>query len=515
MKNILTYATLAVLAVAIVFTSCNRDEDVRVTGVTLSSTQSTLPVPYTYTLVAAITPENATNQTVTWTSSNDAFATVENGIVTAVAPGNVTITVTTEDGNFSASHTFEITPQYFPVTGLTLNYNTWTTHALNATFTFEATITPENASFPEIVWTSSDEEVATVVDGLVTSIGEGTATIRAASVRSPEVYAEAAVTVELIPVQSFSLTRDDNIVLHYLANGQARGIVRLDVANMTPANASNTFVDWVSSDTNIIAVATVTTSTVTARIQARGVGTATITVTARDGSGFSAQRTITVSADAILPDHCVDHAFDLGTVSFLSNEEWEVGNQIWSDVVIATGCVPADTEWISAEHGGGWQANAGFRTHCRQVADTLGHGFSWCAVMRFRDQLCPDGWRVPTMQDFIDLDLELNGIGSAQGGVTANEAARRLTEYYIPEWVGSTSNFMGTFSIMSPQDGFQGIGQRSFYWSMSEATSDSQAIGLTLQMPNNPAEGTAGALINPQHLNSKGMPGTLRCVRNR
>lgn len=75
-----------------------------VTGVTLDENSGTLTVGDTKSLTATVSPANATNKNVTWTSSNTAVATVSNGVITAVAIGNATITVTTNDGGYTASY---------------------------------------------------------------------------------------------------------------------------------------------------------------------------------------------------------------------------------------------------------------------------------------------------------------------------------------------------------------------------------------------------------------------------
>ncbi len=71
----------------------------KVTGVTLSETTLTLDVGKSKTLTPTITPENATNPNVTWSSDNQNVATVENGIVTAIKAGTATITATAADGS--------------------------------------------------------------------------------------------------------------------------------------------------------------------------------------------------------------------------------------------------------------------------------------------------------------------------------------------------------------------------------------------------------------------------------
>lgn len=87
---------------------------VPVTGVTLDPTSLTLNVNQTATLTATITPNDATNQNVTWTSDNPSVATVSGGVVTAVAPGEATITATTQDGSFDATCTVTVNKPVVP-----------------------------------------------------------------------------------------------------------------------------------------------------------------------------------------------------------------------------------------------------------------------------------------------------------------------------------------------------------------------------------------------------------------
>ena len=81
---------------------------VAVTGVALDQHELTLNVKETGTLKATLVPENATNKALTWSSSAEAVATVEDGVVTAVAMGTTTITVATEDGGFTDSCTVTV-----------------------------------------------------------------------------------------------------------------------------------------------------------------------------------------------------------------------------------------------------------------------------------------------------------------------------------------------------------------------------------------------------------------------
>lgn len=84
-------------------------ETIAVTGVTVSPTSLSLEVGNTGTITATVSPSTATDKTVTWTSSAPTIASVSNGIVTAKAAGNATITATTQDGSFTATCAVEVT----------------------------------------------------------------------------------------------------------------------------------------------------------------------------------------------------------------------------------------------------------------------------------------------------------------------------------------------------------------------------------------------------------------------
>ena len=151
---------------------------ISVTGVTVSPTSGSIAVSETLTLTATVAPEDATNKAVTWSSSDDTIATVENGVVTGVAAGNATITVTTVDGGFTATCEITVTT---PVTGVTVSPTT-DSIAVNETLTLTATVAPEDATNKAVTWSSSDDSIATVVDGVVTGVAAGDATITVTTV---------------------------------------------------------------------------------------------------------------------------------------------------------------------------------------------------------------------------------------------------------------------------------------------------------------------------------------------
>ena len=249
-------------------------EAVAVTGVALDTAAVTIIVEDTYTLTAAVNPAEATDNYVTWTSSNEAVATVADGIVTAVSVGTANITVTTVDGGFNA--TCEVTVAPRPVTGVTLD-KAEATLEVKETVTLVATVTPANATNKNVTWTSNNAAVATVADGVVTAVSVGTATIVVTTVDG-SLADTCIVTVNPISVKSVALDKT-TLTLDIAQTATL-------VATVNPTDAANQAITWSSNNTE---VATVVDGVVTALAE----GSATITVTTVDG-GLTATCEVTV-----------------------------------------------------------------------------------------------------------------------------------------------------------------------------------------------------------------------------
>jgi uncharacterized protein YjdB len=171
-----------------------------VTGVTLNRTTADLPVGQTLQLTAVVTPADAENKAVTWTSSNPTIASVDNaGVVTAhLAPSTAVITVTTAEGGFTATCTVTTTAAStpaIPATGVALNRTT-AGLTVGETLALTATVTPSNATNIAVTWTSSVPAVASVSNaGVVTALLPGTAVIVAVTADGNHT-ATCTVTVE-------------------------------------------------------------------------------------------------------------------------------------------------------------------------------------------------------------------------------------------------------------------------------------------------------------------------------
>lgn len=152
--------------------------NVAVTGVSLNKTSLTLAVNESSTVTATVSPSGATNKNVTWSSDNTKVATVSSkGVITGKADGTAVITVTTEDGKYTASVT--VTVKTVAVTGVTVSGGKALT--VGGTVTLKATVKPTNATNQNVTWSSSNTSVATVnsTTGKVTAVNDGTAIITA------------------------------------------------------------------------------------------------------------------------------------------------------------------------------------------------------------------------------------------------------------------------------------------------------------------------------------------------
>ena len=125
--------------------TCEVFVTVPATGVTLSETELILRKGATAKLTATVLPTDATNKKVRWSSNNTAVAIVESGTVAALSAGNATITVTTEDGNYTARSEVVVVTDLVPATGVTLS-QTKLSLLKGATAKLTATVSPTGAT---------------------------------------------------------------------------------------------------------------------------------------------------------------------------------------------------------------------------------------------------------------------------------------------------------------------------------------------------------------------------------
>ncbi|MDR1813996.1 MAG: C10 family peptidase [Tannerella sp.] len=188
---------------------------IAVTSVLLNASEKTLTEGGSYQFTATVKPDNATDKSLSWSSSDPAVASVDHtGLVTAKSAGDATITVTTTDGGKTADCVVTVKSAVVRVTGVTLN-KTSGKLAIDENLQLIATVKPDNASNKEVRWTSSDSTIASVDStGLVTANLVGNATITATTVDgSKKATCTIMVTLPAIPT--------NGLVAYFPFNGNA------------------------------------------------------------------------------------------------------------------------------------------------------------------------------------------------------------------------------------------------------------------------------------------------------
>ncbi len=325
------------------------------------------------------------------------------------------------------------------VESVSLNETT-ATLVVGTTIDLEAEITPADATNKNVTWESDATAIATVADGTVTAVAPGTATITVTTEDGSKT-ATCTITVEAATIPVTSVELDETAFL--LAFGQTAQLN----ATILPADATDPSIKgW---ESNNEAVATVDANgLITAGTTA---GVATITVTTNDGE-LTAECEVTVNV--------------AGETTFLTNKVWDITDGTithkWSDVVMAAGARGKES------YDGGTAAD-GFKA---DVRENTGYGdlFSWQVVEELKGQLCPSPWRVPSLQDFTDLDIALGGDPTTwMMGMDMNAAV--VAQLLDPEgWGAVKGGGITPNSATPPVYTLQYQGMMGCYWTSQEVT---------------------------------------------
>ena len=256
--------------------------------ISLNKPTGTLTVGEDLTLTASLTPDNVTETTITWTSSKPEVATVENGVVKGIGKGVTIITAKTVN-NLTA--TCKITVYGISPETISLN-KTSESLIIGEETTLIASLTPDNVTEKTIIWTSSNPEVASVEDGIVTAISSGVTTITAKTVN--DLTATCEVTVIGILPESISL----DITSATLVYGEG---IKL-TSTLTPSNVTEKTIEWTSSNEK---VAIVSNGYVKATHNA-----GTTIITAKTVNGLTAECEIIVQIDNNPENIFADIKFD-------------------------------------------------------------------------------------------------------------------------------------------------------------------------------------------------------------
>lgn len=179
------------------------------TTLSLNKSAVELTVGKSVTLTATLTPADA-KEPITWTSSDPATASVAGGQVKGLKAGAATITASIKSGA-SAKCTITVKGAAKEETKTTIALDRQTASLeLGQTLTLKATLTPADAK-DEIAWSSSDDKVATVRDGVVTPLAKGVATIKAALKSGATAECVVTVTVPDAPASGSLKAKSETI----------------------------------------------------------------------------------------------------------------------------------------------------------------------------------------------------------------------------------------------------------------------------------------------------------------
>lgn len=280
----------------------------------------------TYWLAANITPDDATETTLTWSSDDPDIATVDdNGMVTAVKEGDATITVQTSnydpvknpDVKLISSCKIKVTPEVLP--SQIIFDSPSATILEGETLLLNPVVLEAEAANKALTWNSSKTNVATVDEhGKITAVNEGTTIITATSVANQDITATCEVTVIKVKLaDSVTLSQHDATItpeLTYNNKGEITGVTKntlLLYASILPADATNTTLTW-SSDNN--SVATVENGFV----KALSNGTANITVRTSNNKFDTCKVTVSGTEDVTVTLDKHVAVIGEGTVLFLN-----------------------------------------------------------------------------------------------------------------------------------------------------------------------------------------------------
>ncbi|MFA9375111.1 MAG: leucine-rich repeat protein [Lachnotalea sp.] len=221
--------TFTMPAKSVTITANYKASKVEVTGMTLSQTSADLKAGNSVTLSATITPSNATNSSMTWSSNNTDIAIVDqSGTITAKGVGSAVITVTSNsNASVSATCMVNVAPNIVTATGLELNPTNIDLKVGN-TETVSAAITPSNATDASVTWSSSDTDIATVDEnGMLTGKGIGSANITATSNSNTTLTATCSINVSIGKVDGLTAKKNKttSITLTWNKQNNVKGYV--------------------------------------------------------------------------------------------------------------------------------------------------------------------------------------------------------------------------------------------------------------------------------------------------
>ena len=413
--NHIVYATFIFLGMATV--GCTEEPaPIAVTSVTLDSTSMTLEEGGSQKLTATISPSNAENKAVIWTSSNSSVASVKDGLVTAIKSGKATITVKSDDGGKTATCEVTVNAKVYQVESVSLD-KTLYEMTEGDQFTLTATVKPDNATNKNVTWSSNNTSIVTVDNGNLTALKAGTAIITVKTEDGGKTATcEVTVNAKINPVESVSLDKTS----YEMTEGEEFSLT----ATVKPDNATNKNVTWSSNNTSVAIVSngTVTakkagTATITVKTEDRGkIATCKVTIKANyvDEYGVNHGPGIKINETIWAPVNCGYHATD-----YKYGKLYQWGRKYGQGYDESDATFPSKEAGTIKEGGvslaeGQSQSNKNifFLSNPNISSKDWAYpsnsqlwniGSEASPIKNNENDPCPDGWRVPTQKELKEL----------------------------------------------------------------------------------------------------------------
>ena len=286
-------------------------------GISISSTKMTLTEGNSAKLSIAFTPNNATDKSINWKSSNPVVVSVDtSGNIKALSPGTAIITATSKDGEFKANSQITVNTLDKKLKGISLN-KTDLTLKVNETASLFVNYNPVYADKKDVDWSSSNSNIATVDNGKITAIKPGITEIKVIS-KEGNYEAVCKITVLSPPIENIKFENNKQTV--YIGS-----ITELK-AILTPENAMTNDLLWTSSDEKIATIDN-------GKLSALEIGTSTITVSDKDGK-ISASTEITVIDKPEESLMITISGYDLKFDKSVKNYTLEIGSESSLDIKV-------------------------------------------------------------------------------------------------------------------------------------------------------------------------------------
>lgn len=237
------FVVLFLLLIAFVFVGCGKEP----TEIKINNEKLEYTIGEEVSIQYTILPDDCKNKEVAFSSSNESIATVTDaGLVKFVGEGEVVITVASKaKESVSNKVTFKVVKGEILPTEIKLTYEK-TEVSLGETLEISCEVLPADAANKEVVWSSSDESIATVKDGIVTTKKAGKVTITCKASKDEKISKSVELTItDILPEQMEITCESDNIYV---------GDEFTFIVSFTPANTSNKNVEIKSSDETIVSV---------------------------------------------------------------------------------------------------------------------------------------------------------------------------------------------------------------------------------------------------------------------